>query len=251
VFTGKRLGMLQTKPPLLDLAAVQVELFRAMSRQDEILTFAGSPMLSGNGVSRPDDKGGQPVVRVGPKTVLFAPTNADGGHGSWSYVQPDAANLAAIGAHVESVIEHMRRLAMEPMTARSGDVTATATSVAAAKAHSALESWALGLKDALEQAFVFTEGYLGVTKPTVVQIHTDFGVGDQNNADAKTLLEAQKAEIISKKTVRDELVRRGFLGSQFDSENEDQQIAEERLGLEPEQPIDPVKGQPIVKLKAV
>jgi Domain of unknown function (DUF4055) len=252
-FTGARTGMLRTRPPLRDLADCQLELFRSLSRQDEILTFTGSPMLSGSGVSppTPDPRTGEGTIRVGPKTILFAPASGDGKSGSWQYVQPAAANLVAINDHVESVVEHMRRLAMQPTTRKSGDVTATATSVATAQAHSQLESWAIGCRDAFEQAFTFVEAFLGVAKPTVVQIHTDFGVGDATNADVRSLLEAQQAEIISKSTVRDELVRRGILGPQFDADNEDQQIAEEALGLEPEQPIDPVNGRPIAKLKVV
>jgi Domain of unknown function (DUF4055) len=238
-YSGKRIGMLQVKPALRDLADMQVELFRAMSRQNEILEFSGSPMLSGTGIAPPKDGS---TISVGPKVVLFAPATGDGKSGAWSYVQPDVANLVAIGAHVESVIRDLRHLAMQPDVARSGDVTATASSVNAAKAHSALESWAIRLRDALERAFQFTAPFLNVKEQISVNVHSDFGVGDQNNADAKTLLDAQKAEVISKKTVRDELVRRGFLGPNFDSENEDEQIAAEVLGLEPEAQINPRSG---------
>ena len=77
-FTGERKGDHEVKPPLADLADVQIELYRALSREDEILNFAGYPMLSGNGFAKP----AEPII-VGPRSVLYAP----GGEGittSWS-----------------------------------------------------------------------------------------------------------------------------------------------------------------------
>jgi hypothetical protein len=48
-FTGERTGNYRVKPPLLDMAWMQIELYRAMSRNDQILTLAGSPMLVARG----------------------------------------------------------------------------------------------------------------------------------------------------------------------------------------------------------
>ena len=248
LFTGKRSGTLKTKPPLRDLADVQVELYRALSRQDEILTYAGSPML-GTSLGKPadDPRGGQIEIPVGPKTILFGGGTVEGASGSvpWGYVQPDAANIKEVRDQVQSVIEDARYLGMQPVVARSGDVSATAAAVNAAKAHSVLESWALNLKDRLEQAFVFTSQWMRDPKPTKVNVHTDFGVGLQGNEEAKTLLEGQKNQVISKKTVRSEWQRRGILGDAFDPDNEDEQIALEQQGFEPDEAIDPVSGSVI------
>ena len=97
LFLGERLGAIRTRPPLRDLADMQIELFRALSRQEEILTYAGSPMLSASGVEPPDKS----QMSVGPKCCLFAPPNRDGAHGKYEYIQPDAANLREIREHVE------------------------------------------------------------------------------------------------------------------------------------------------------
>jgi hypothetical protein len=50
-FTGERTGNYRVKPPLLDMAWMQIELYRAMSRNDQILTLAGSPMLVAKGMN--------------------------------------------------------------------------------------------------------------------------------------------------------------------------------------------------------
>jgi len=51
--------------------------------------------------------------------------------------------------------------------------------------------------------------------------------------------------VISAKTGRAELKRRGILGPDFKEEDEELRLAEEQQGLEPEQPMDPVSGNVI------
>ena len=113
-FTGERLGYLRVRPPLGDLAQLQVELWNALSRQEEILTYAGAPMLAANGLAAFDvpDKGQK--IEVGPKTVLFAPPVGDGVKSGFEYVQPDAKNIAEIRKHVEAIQLDMRRIGMQP-----------------------------------------------------------------------------------------------------------------------------------------
>lgn len=230
LFTGERLGHMQVRPPLIDLAHMQVELWRALSLRDEILTYSGSPMLSAQGVRAPE---GQASIKVGPKHVLYAAPDADGKSGTWSYVQPDARNLAEIRQHVANVISDMQRLGLQPIFDRTGDVSATEAGLAASKAHSAIESWALGLKDALERAMEFTIYWLKgplASSPLngyapVVEVHTDFGADIAANLEADMLLRAEERQIISAKTVRDEFARRGVLGPSFDAEEEDKRLA--------------------------
>ena len=232
-FTGERTGHISTRSPLRDLADMQVELFRALSRQEEILTYAGSPMLAANGVSPPIDGGS---LSIGPKSVLFAPANSDGKSGSWSYVQPDAAVLREVREQLQSIMEDMQRLGMQPMLDRSGDVSAAEASIMAAKAHSALESWALNLKDALEQAFALTLPWFGTEEQkaigdheVTVNVRTDFSGENAGSTEANLLLQAAKQGIISRLTTRDEFARRGILGPGFDAKTEDTRFTPNEL----------------------
>ena len=148
-FTGERVASLRVRPPLGDLAQLQVELWKALSRQEEILTYAGAPMLAANGLAAP--KQGE-RIEVGPKTVLFAPPVGDGVKTGFEYVQPAAANIREIREHVTSIQADMRRIGMQPLTEQPGNPSATGQSIAAAKAHSQVKAWALLLNDAIEQA---------------------------------------------------------------------------------------------------
>src|SRR5690606_27210127 len=115
-------------------ANMQIELYRFMSSEEQIYTVAGSPMLTANGMAAPGE--GQAQVETGPGRVLYAP-GAEGINTSWDYSQPNAENLKAITAKAQSIIEDMRRLGLQPMLPKTGNVTATASGIEAAKSHTA------------------------------------------------------------------------------------------------------------------
>lgn len=241
-FTGERLGEMRVRPPLADLAQLQIELYQALSRQDEVLTFASSPMLTANGLAPPQD--GEPIA-VGPKTILYAPGTGEGANPSWDYINPNPANIEQIRSHATSIVTDMRRLGMQPLTPQSGTPTATGQSIEAAKAHSAVQAWALGLKDALEQAWVFTCEWLGEATEVEVAVSTDFSVVPFAQAPLTALKDARAAKDISQRTFWDGLKRFDVLPADFDAEKEEETLALEAEGLEGDDDIDPRTGRPL------
>jgi Domain of unknown function (DUF4055) len=235
LYIGTRHGHFTALPPLADLADMQIELFRAGSRQEEILTFAGAPMLAISGVESTGKD-----VHVGPKRVLYLPGSSDG-PATAKYLHPDAAIITEVREQFASIIQDMRRLGMQPLMSRTGAATATATAIEAAKTHSTVQAWAIMLRDALEQAFVLAGQYAAMTPPRV-GIHTDFIAALPSAEESRILVEAKKQGIVSSKTLREELQRRGVLGPQFDLEGEPQRLAEESEALEGEDDIDPATG---------
>jgi hypothetical protein len=119
-WTGEREGSQYVSAPLYAAADKQIELYRALSRKDEAYTKAGFPMLTANGLSAPT---GKDVVQVGPGRILYAPAP----QASWDFIQPDADCLRAITEDVEKTRDELRRLGMQPLTQKSGGVTATAS----------------------------------------------------------------------------------------------------------------------------
>lgn len=221
--TADRVGPQYVRPPLLDLANMQIELYRFMSSEEQIYTVAGSPMLTANGMGAPDDGS---AVETGPGRVLYAP-GTEGINTSWAYIQPAAENLKAITAKAQSIIEDMRRLGLQPMLPKTGNVTATASGIEAAKSHTAVGTWTNGLKDALEQAWVFTMQWLRSSEDVEVAVHTDFAVGIYGAEEVRALIDARKEGMLSEETFWDELSRRGVLGPQFDKDEERERLMAE------------------------
>ena len=243
-FTGKVEGAMKVKPPLAALADMQIELYRAGSRKEEILTYAGSPMLKAKGLDK-DPNGGSVVI--GPRTVLYAPPAGDT-ETDWDYLQPNAANIKEVRENVSEIVEDMRRLGMQPALDKSGNPTATGQSIDAAKAHSTLKAWSLGMNDTIEQAFVFTTEYLGLPDLIQTSISTDFAVMPYNK-DALTALQAARTgKEISSGTYLDGLKRFEVLRADLDIDQEVEKVATEMEGLEAEPvspiPVNPITGEP-------
>lgn len=234
-WTGDREGAQYCRPPLYAIADKQLELYRAQSRKEEAFTGAGFPMLTANGLSPP--QAGEEVV-TGPNRILYAPASG----ASWDFISPEADVLTSIREDVEATRDDLRRLGMQPLTQKSGTVTATASSIEGAKAHSVAEAWALGFKDVLEQAFVFTSKWLREQPSTEVFVHTDFGAGVVDQASLDSLNKARDRKDISRRAYLEGLIRFGVLASDFDIEADDELIAEEMEGLEPEPPMVPAEG---------
>ncbi len=242
---GKRQGTCwRVEPPLRDIAYMQVEEFQQESNLKTIKEQTAFPMLTGNGVTPPTDASGALIaVPVGPRAVLFAPPGGDGAHGEWSYIEPSASSLTFLQADLEKHRNEMRTLGMQPMA--SANLTVVTTANLSMKASSAVQAWAIGLKDCLEQAWIITCKWMLRDDEVVVLVHTDFAIELNEGQDVTALLSAQKQGILSTRTVQDELKRRGVLSDDFDPEEEDKLLAEQDEALQPEMMIDPKTGMPI------
>ncbi|MDI2103937.1 DUF4055 domain-containing protein [Bradyrhizobium sp. Mp64] len=242
VFTGKKKGVIENQPWSYDLCHVALEYYRSLARQTEIENMSGWPMLAGQGILKPTD--GDEVV-IGPHTVLFAPP-IDGSSSKWELIGPDAALVEQIGKGPERVLDAFSKLAKEPTIPKAG-VTATASGMDNSRAHSAIEAWAGNLKNGLDEGLAFTAKWLGIADNVTASVSTDFAALTGSADEAKIIGDAQKRKVVSAKTERAELKRRGILGPDFKEEDEEVRLAEEQSNdtLTPEAQMDPVTGDVI------
>jgi Domain of unknown function (DUF4055) len=242
IFTGKKKGVIENLPWSYGLAIMALEYYRALARQTEIENMSGWPMLAGQGLNAP--AGGE-EVGLGPHSVLYAPSVDGATAAKWELLGPDAALVEQIGLGPQRVLDAFSKLAMEPSIPKAG-VTATAAGVDNSRAHSAIEAWALALKNGLDEALAFTAQWLGIADTATASVATDFSALNGVSTDeAKVLASAQQRGVISAETERAELKRRSILGPDWVEEDEVARIATEREGLEPEYQIDPASGEPL------
>ena len=229
--TGKRNGTTwRVDPPLKDVAYMQVEEFQQESNLKTIKELAAFPMVTGNGVTPPTGQDGKDTfVPVGPRSVLYAPPNANGGAGTWTFIEPNCASLTFLANDIEKLRSEMREIGMQPLA--TSNLTVVTTANISMKAHSAVQAWALGLKDALEQAWKITCLWLNRTDFPSVLVHTDFGVDLEAGTELDVLLKSEGQGIIARRTVWNEFKRRGVLSDDFDPDDEEKQLS---LGVDME-----------------
>lgn len=235
-WTGEREGAQFVLPPLNSIADKQIELYQSLSRNAEAFYSVGYPMYSANGLAPPPP--GE-TIETGPNRVLFAP----GQGASWTVIAAPAASLQVLLEDVQKRVEDIRRLGMQPITQRTGTATATEIAIEGARAHSALETWANGFKDCLEQAFVFTSQWLGEDANVELDWTIDFlaGLADQPSLDALAKARYPGVGIAPDLSHEDYIAglkRFGVLPADFDDDGNQERLATEQQGLEPE-PLDP------------
>jgi hypothetical protein len=230
--TGRREGTSwQFSPPLRDAAELQKEHYQQETNLKSAKEATAFPILSGDGISAPVDKQGNVLpLSVGPKSVLYGPPRSIGDGtvvtGSWRYVEPSATSLKFLADEVKATEMQLRELGRQPLTAQTGNLTVITTAFAATKANSAIQSWALGLKDALEQAMIYTTQWLNdeVSEPEVF-VHVDFSIDLETPQAATSLLEMRKSRDISRKALIVEAQRRDWLSPEYDADEDEKEIA--------------------------
>lgn len=227
--TGRRLGgSWRFIPPMQDAADLQVEHYQQETALKSIKELTAFPMLAGNGVAPAMDNGKPAAVPVGPRAVLYAPPSGDSGqHGEWAFIEPSAESLKFLAESIEVTEKQLRELGRQPLMTTSG-ITVVAASFASQKASSVLKAWALGLKDAMEQAWKLTAKWLGdASQPTISWNLEDLDLA-LNDADGPTTLnEARKNGDLSQDTYWRELQRRSILSVDFDPDEERERLEEE------------------------
>lgn len=218
----------QLMPPLQDCADLQIEHYQAETNLKNAKERTCFPMIAGNGITPERDKNDAPKqVPTGPSAVLYAPMGEDGNHGEWTVLEPAASSLQFLADDVKETGKQLRELGRQPLTADTGNLTVVTTAFAAQKGNSAVQAWALGLKDALERAWEITCLWLGEATVPEVFVFTDFGIDTDDGSSMERVIEMRKNGDLTRETMWEEAQRRNELAADFDAEDEQKRLSEE------------------------
>jgi hypothetical protein len=231
--TGRRKGTTQQLyPPMKSIADKQIDHYQAESNLKSAHAMTCFPMLTGNGVNPQLDPVTKKPVEVpyGPRTILYAPpSQVEGQQPSWAWLEISGSSLTILSGQIDKMEEQMRELGRQPLIAKSsGSLTAATAEAIAQKSNSAVQQWALALKDCLEQAWVFTNMWLNSKEENEVFVFTDFDVGSGDDQGPSNLLSLREKGDLSQRTIWTEFQRRGILSADFDADEEEKAIDEEK-----------------------
>lgn len=245
---GERVdGTWKINAPLRDLADMQITEYQLENNRHRVQTMTAFPMLKALGVVVDDDKP-RPDLPIGPRVTLYAPSNADGTHGDFGFIEPSGAAGTMLREDLEQHRAEMREAGRQPLMSKSGGITATQVAVTHAKASSAVKAWALRLKDMLEECFTLTAEWLGEPRSPEVFVFTDFAVETAGTEGMQIVLDLEERGLISREATLTEAKRRNILAPEYDADEDLETLAEE----EPDEPsaeeiaaamVPPVNGQ--------
>lgn len=208
------------KPPLLDLAYLNIAHWQSTSDQNNILTVSRFPMLAGSGI--PDDS--QANVKIGPRQALFTtdPT------GKYYYVETTGHAIDAGQKQIAALEAQMAGYGAQFLKKQPGRYTATARALDSAEAMSALQVWTIAFIDVVERALAITCDWLKIKGGSgTVTINTDFLTSDYDPVIMSALATARANRDISRKTYLRKLWEMGVLPDSYKYEVEIKQIEDE------------------------
>lgn len=204
-----RSGFMTGKPPLADLAQLNVMHWQSSSDQRNILHVARVPILFGAGF---DDK---ESMTVGSNSMF----RSNSTEAKLTYVEHQGAAINAGRDDLKDIETQMQTMGLQLLVPTPGQ-TATGEIRDNAKENSPLAAMARGLQDALEQALGFMAQFLNVAADGdkaggSVVVNTDFGVSG-GTGDLQYLTQAVIGGKLDEETYLNELKRRGTLSDSVD-----------------------------------
>lgn len=212
-----REGVLQSRPPLLDLAFENIRHYQLRSDRDNLIHDTHVPLKVFIGESREKLEG--MTLAAGNAVVLENP-------------EADAKVLETTGAALEESREELddiegRMAALGvAVIVRKDRVQKTATEASNDKAEedSDLAAMARGTQDALDEAFALHGMWLDEAEPGTVSVNRDFLAQTISPQMVDVVLKAVEANNLSVETLWDILEAGEVLGDWFDREMEHERI---------------------------
>lgn len=224
---GQRLGFMMGKPPLIELAHMNVKHWQSQSDQDTILHVARVPILAVIGID--DDKW---TMTVGASAAVKLPTGAD-----MKYVEHSGKAIDAGKVSLDDLKEEMRQAGAELLVIKPGTVTATQHANENAVGMCALQRIAKGVEDALDAALQIMAEWIGEKQGGHVTLFDDYAA--QTMAEASMQIVATLP--ISDETKFEEAQRRGMISPDKTWQDERERLDAQgpALGTIPGDPANP------------
>ncbi|HHL2824769.1 TPA: DUF4055 domain-containing protein [Citrobacter murliniae] len=198
---GKKLGFMCSKPPLSEIAYLNVEHWQSKSDQQTILHVARVPILFGKGFD-PEE----PITVGAATAVVSEKEQAD-----LKYVEHTGKAIESGSKDLERLEDLMRQIGAELLVIKPGRVTVAQTRQEDESGTCALQRIVQDFEDAADQILQITAEWLGEKSGGSLTIYNDFGASSLAEATAQLLLDANIANVISNETLFSELQRRGLV----------------------------------------
>lgn len=220
---------LVARPPLMPLAWLNVEHWQSRSQQANILHFARAPLLKGKGCDPDIVDGTKPVV-LGAGAKVFSRNNDF----DLNYVEPNGSAIIEGKEDLKGLEDKMKAMALEPLMMVAGGQRQTATGVASdeVRTQAPAQAWIEAEEMGLYQGFTLAAKWKGASLPERpgfnISIFRDIGLLARSAQDLTTLDAGRARGDISMRTYWKGLQERGVLDAEFDPDQEEELIGNER-----------------------
>nr|WP_240156044.1 DUF4055 domain-containing protein [Pantoea formicae] len=201
---GDKRGFMNGRPPLAELAWLNVEHWQSRSDQQTILHVARVPVLFGK-------KLGDAPISVGAASAIMSEED----DADLRYVEHTGKAIEAWRTDILDLEEKMRQIGAELLVIKPGHRTVVQTLADNEAGTSALQRMVCDLTDATRLALQYLAEWTGEASGGHVTIFSDFGATTLAEASADFLVGMHKARALSDETLFNEIQRRGLINSEL------------------------------------
>lgn len=209
---GRRTGILQSKPPLMELAHLNVKHWQCQSDQDNLMRIARVPILTVSGVDNSFE------MTVGSQAAVKLPMGA-----AMAFVEHSGSAISSGQSQLDALAEEMVQSGAQMLVVKP-QATATGVHSDNQVMMSDLQRVVLGLQDGLNLAISYLGKYMRNEVSAKVSVYNDFGFSTVGEASASVLQGMATAGQISTETLFEEMKRRGILSGEREWEEEKARI---------------------------
>lgn len=232
-----RTEFMMGKPPLTDLADVNVSHWRSYSDQRHILHVARVPILFGTGLG--DTESSEPF-EVSPNSVTLGEEGSD-----LKYVEHSGAAIGSGRDDLSDLEDRMASLGAEALTMMKFGTRGTATEVAEVSSESdaALGGWIKLLNKAAQEAWDLMHRYQGRDPVGLLTISDETGPATKDPNAGANILAYRNAGLITRHTALTEAQAQGIFVTEFDPQDELENVDNEVPPSVPTSPPPPMIPQ--------
>jgi hypothetical protein len=229
---ANRVGMMESRPPLADIAELNLKAYQSQSDLDNQLHISAVPMLAFFGFPSSAEE-----VSAGPGEAIAFPAE-----GRAEYIAPQTGAFDAQFRRMEQLAMQINELGLSAVLGQKLSAeTAEAKRIDRSQGDSTMMVIAQNMQDLIDNCLSYHAQYLNITQVGSSYVNRDFLGMRLEPADINALLQLYTANTITQETLLTNLAQGEVLGDDFEVEEE--LMATQQGGLiEMEQPSAAVNG---------
>ena len=208
---SNRLGLLESRPPLADIAELNLKQYQVQSDLDNQLHISAVPMLAFYGFPQAAEE-----ISAGPGEAIAFPSD-----GRAEYIEPGGRSYEAQFKRLEQVAQQINELGLAAVLGQKLSAeTAEAKKIDRSQGDSTMMVIAQQMQDLIDNCLVFHADYLQEGNVGSSFVNRDFLASRLEPQEIQALLQLYNAGSITQKTLLDQLAEGEVLGDEFDVEEE-------------------------------
>lgn len=208
---ANRVGMFESRPPMEDIAELNLKTYQIQSDLDNMLHISGVPMLAFYGFPTAAEE-----VSAGPGEAIAFPAD-----GRAEYIEPAGKSYESQFKRLEQLAGQINELGLSAVLGQKLSAeTAEAKRIDRSQGDSTMMVIAQQVQDTIDNCLRFHAEYLNIPQVGNCYVNRDFVGARLEPTDQLALLQTYTAGVISQKTMLEQLANGDVLGDDFEVEEE-------------------------------